>query len=71
MPPGQFLAATWGLYLVDQGHDATRLVERFRSEDTPTAANEFIYKLFLDHAGAFVMGRKMLLGIKRRAQGTD
>ena len=69
VPPGQFLAATWGLYLVDQGHEATRLVERFRLEYTPTAANGFIYKLFLD-AGAFVMGRKMLLGIKHRAEGS-
>ncbi len=68
VPPGQFLAATWGFHLVEQGAESTRLIERFRLEYTPIMANEFIYKLFLE-AGACVMERKMLLGIKRRAEG--
>ena len=67
LPPGQFLAVSWGFYLAEQGSSATRLVERFRLDYTPTAANELIYKLFLE-PGAFVMERKMLLGIKERTE---
>jgi hypothetical protein len=67
IPAGQFLAVSWGFYLVEQAGGATRLVERFRLDYTPTAANELIYKLFLE-LGAFVMERKMLLGIKQRAE---
>ncbi len=67
LPPGQFLAVSWGFYLAEQGNDATRLVERFRLDYTPTGANELIYKLVLE-PGAFVMERKMLLGVKERAE---
>lgn len=67
LPPGQFLAVSWGFYLAEQTGGATRLVERFRLDYTPTLANELIYKLFLE-LGAFVMERKMLLGIKQRAE---
>jgi len=67
LPPGQFLAVSWGFYLAEQAGGATRLVERFRLDYTPTVANELIYKLFLE-LGAFVMERKMLLGIKQRAE---
>jgi hypothetical protein len=67
LPPGQFLAVSWGFYLAEQAGGATRLVERFRLDYTPTLANELIYKLFLE-AGAFVMERKMLLGIQQRAE---
>lgn len=67
LPPGQFLAVSWGFYLAGQAGGATRLVERFRLDYTPTVANEMIYKLFLE-PGAFVMERKMLLGIKQRAE---
>ena len=67
LPPGQFLAVSWGFYLAEQPDGATRLVERFRLDYTPTLANELIYKLFLE-PGAFVMERKMLLGIKQRAE---
>jgi hypothetical protein len=67
LPPGQFLAVSWGFYLDALDGGATRLVERFRLDYTPTAANELIYKLFLE-PGAFVMERKMLLGIKQRAE---
>jgi hypothetical protein len=67
LPPGQFLAVSWGFYLDALDGGATRLVERFRLDYTLTAANELMYKLFLE-PGAFVMERKMLMGIKQRAE---
>lgn len=67
LPPGQYLAVSWGFYLSERTDGATRLVERFRLDYTPTAANHLVYKLFLEF-GAFVMERKMLLGIKQRAE---
>jgi hypothetical protein len=67
LPPGQFLAVSWGFFLAGQAGGATRLVERFRLDYSPTAANALIYKLFLE-PGAFVMERKMLLGIQQRAE---
>ena len=67
LPAGQFLAVSWGFYLGGLAGGATRLVERFRLDYTPTLANELIYKLFLE-LGAFVMERKMLLGNQQRAE---
>ena len=61
VPPGQFLAATWGLYLVDQGHDATRLVERFRLEYTPTAGQR-IYIQALPGCGRLCDGAQDAAG---------
>ncbi len=67
LPAGQYLAVSWGFNLSERAGGATRLVERFRLDYTPTPANELIYKLFLE-PGAFVMERKMLLGIKERVE---
>jgi hypothetical protein len=65
--PGEFLAASWGFYLRQQGAGRTRLVERFRCDFTATPLNHLLYNGFLE-AGAFLMERKMLLGIKERAE---
>jgi hypothetical protein len=58
--------ASWvfGLYSLDETH--TRLVERFRSRWSLTPGG--IFRLILIDPGAFVMERKMLLGIKQRAE---
>jgi len=68
LKPGEYLAASWGFYLVGQGDAATRLVERWRAVYTPTVINAVFYRAFLE-PGAFLMQRKMLLGIKARAEG--
>ena len=65
--PGEYLAASWGFYLFGQGDGATRLVERWRADYTPTVINAVFYRAFLE-PGAFLMQRKMLLGIKARAE---
>lgn len=67
MRPGEFLAASWGFYLREPKPGVTRLVERFRCDFTGTRLNHVVYNGFLE-AGAFVMERKMLLGIKERAE---
>ncbi|MBX2997018.1 MAG: hypothetical protein KF893_00800 [Caldilineaceae bacterium] len=64
---GEFLATSWGFYLFPQTDGATRLVERWRTDWTPTPVNEFVYRGFLEPA-AFVMERKMLLTLKARAE---
>ena len=67
LKPGEYLAASWGFYLVGQADGATRLVERWRADYTPTVMNAVFYRAFLE-PGAFLMQRKMLLGIKARAE---
>jgi len=67
MRPGEYLAASWGFYLLGQADGATRLVERWRADYTPTVLNAAFYRAFLE-PGAFLMQRKMLLGIKARAE---
>jgi hypothetical protein len=64
---GEFLAVTWGFYLFPQEDGTTRLVERWRTDWTPTLINDFGYRGFLE-PGAFVMERKMLLTLKDRAE---
>jgi hypothetical protein len=68
LKPGEFLAASWGFYLFRQADDTTRLVERWRADYTSTVMNTAFYRAFLE-PGAFLMQRKMLLGIKARAEG--
>jgi hypothetical protein len=68
LKPGEYLAASWGFYLAGQADGATRLVERWRADYTPTVMNAVFYRAFLE-PGAFLMQRKMLLGIKARAEG--
>ncbi len=66
--PGEYLAAVWGFYLIGQADGTTRLVERWRADYTPCVKNAVFYRAFLE-PGAFLMQRKMLLGIKARAEG--
>ncbi len=67
MRSGDYLATTWGFFLIAQEDGSTRLVERFRADWNDTSANKFAYRAFIE-PGAFVMERKMLLGIKDRAE---
>lgn len=67
LKPGQYLAVTWGFYLEPQEPGTTRLIERWQSDWNPSPMNTVFYRVFLE-PGAFLMERKMLLGIKERAE---
>jgi len=67
MKPGDFMAVTWGFYLFAEPGETTRLVERFRADWNDAPYNTIFYRAFLE-PGAFVMERKMLLGIKERVE---
>jgi hypothetical protein len=67
MKPGDFLAVTWGFYLLNRGDGATRFIERWKADWNPNLANTIFYRMFLE-PGAFIMERKMMLGIKKRAE---
>jgi hypothetical protein len=68
MNPGDYLAVTWAWYLTPVNETSTRLVERWRGDWNATPQNWLYMRLFLE-PGAFLMERKMLLGIKQRAEG--
>jgi hypothetical protein len=53
--------------LEQAGAGATRLIFRQRLDWSPALANTLMYRVFLEPI-SFVMGRKMLKGIKRRAE---
>jgi hypothetical protein len=67
LKPGDYLAASWGFNLFERVDGATRLVVRFRADWASLPQNAVFYRAFLEPA-AFLMGRKMLLGIKERAE---
>ena len=67
LKPGEYLAAVWGFYLIGQVDGTTRLVERWRADYASSVKNAVFYRAFLE-PGAFLMQRKMLLGIKTRAE---
>lgn len=67
MQPGDFFAVSWAWYLEPINEKITRLIERWRADWNPTAQNQVFMRAFLE-PGAFVMERKMLLGIKERAE---
>lgn len=67
MKPGEFLAVTWGFYLFEREDSTTRFIERWKMDWNPSPVNTFFYRLFLE-PGAFLMERKMMLGIKQRAE---
>jgi hypothetical protein len=58
---------TWGFYLTEVDEDTTRLVVRGRGELKPGLFSLLFNRAVFEPAH-FVMERKMLLGIKRRAE---
>lgn len=68
MNPGDFLAVTWAWYLTPVDEQTTRIVERWRCDWNASPQNWLFMRVFLE-PGAFIMERKMLLGIKKRAEG--
>ncbi|MBI5566660.1 MAG: hypothetical protein HY870_17295 [Chloroflexi bacterium] len=65
--PGDYTAMLWGWHLAAIDDHTTRLVERWLADYGPGLMNTLIYRLFME-PGAFIMQRKMLLGIKHRAE---
>ncbi len=65
--PGDYMAATWGFYLYETQDGRTRLVERWLADWNPSLLNSIFYRFILEPV-AFLMERKMLLGIKERAE---
>lgn len=59
---------SWTFQLVDQPDGRCRLVVRFQCDFDPTLMGRVMYKYALTPVH-FVMERKMLLGIKQRAEG--
>jgi len=57
---------TWGFILEPIADNTTRLIIRFRQEYEPTLGNTITWRVFTDPIN-FVMERKMLQGIKLRA----
>jgi hypothetical protein len=66
--PGDYVTTTWTFYIEPVDEHITRLIERFRSDYNSTPRNAFFYRVILE-PGSFIMERKMLLGIKARAEG--
>jgi hypothetical protein len=64
--PGYF-DVSWAFILSAAGKQATRLISRFRISGRPRLSVQLLYS-FLIEIPHFVMERKMLLGIKRRAE---
>lgn len=65
--PGDYAAMLWGWHLAALDDHTTRLVERWQADYGPGLMNTVMYRLFME-PGAFIMERKMLLGIKQRAE---
>jgi hypothetical protein len=68
LKPGDYVAATWTFYLEPVDERTTRLIERFHSDYNSSRVNTF-FNLVILEPGSFIMERRMLLGIKERAEG--
>jgi hypothetical protein len=67
MRPGDYVDVSWGWYLQAIDDNTTRFVERWRADWSSNPFNFLAYRVFLEPT-AFIMERKMLLGIKARAE---
>lgn len=65
--PGDYFNVVWGWHLEPIDDHSTRVIERWLADWNPNAQNFVFMRAFLE-PGAFIMSRKMLLGIKQRAE---
>jgi hypothetical protein len=65
LQPGEFFNVSWGWFVEPLDGDRTRLIERWRADYAPSY--DVPMRAFMEPS-AFVMQRKMLLGIKERAE---
>ncbi len=66
-PPPEYFSGDQTFYLEPVDRSRTCLIFRMRTDWNPTFVNHFAYRGLVEPI-SFVMGRKMLLNIKRRAQ---
>ncbi len=66
-PPPEYFSGDQTFYLEAFGPQQTRLHFRMRTDWNPTFVNNLAYRGFVEPI-SFVMGRKMLFNIKRRAE---
>ncbi len=64
---GGYMNVAWVFYLESVDVHTTRLIERFRLDWNPSLAVTLANRFLLEPA-SFIMERKMLLGIKQRAE---
>ena len=67
LKPGEYIAVAWIFHVEPVNATTTRLIERFHLDYNNSPQNTVFYRAFLE-PGAFIMERKMLLGIKQRAE---
>jgi hypothetical protein len=65
--PEKYLDLSWVFFLDELDEGTTRLISRWRGDYNPSLGNALIYRVFTEPI-SFVMDRKMLLGIKERAE---
>ena len=70
MRPGDYFHVSWGWFLEAPDDTTTRLIERWRADWNPGLQSELFMRAFLE-PGAFVMERKMLLGVKERVEAAS
>jgi hypothetical protein len=66
--PDDYYVSTWVFFLDKLEEQKTRLISRFRSDYNPRIRNKLLYGPCLVEPISTVMQRKMLLGIKQRAE---
>ena len=66
--PGDYYASTWGFFLDETGDNRTRFISRLRSDYNLRMRNRLFYGTCLLEPISTAMQRKMLLGIKQRAE---
>jgi hypothetical protein len=65
--PGDYMLVNWGFYLRPDPDGSTRLIERWLADWNASPFNSVVYRAFME-PGAFIMERRMLLGIKERTE---
>jgi len=65
--PEKFMNIGWGFYLQEVGENRTRFLSRWLTDYDPSLLNKIAVNLFLEPVG-FVMGRRMLIGTRQRAE---
>lgn len=68
--PAEHFATTWLFYLEELEEGTTRLISRYRLDYEPRLGNELAYRGLVEPIST-VMQRKMLLGIKERAEARN
>lgn len=67
---GDYMNATWVFHLEPMDAHTTRLIERFCLDWNPKLSVTLANRCLLEPA-SFIMERKMLMGIKQRAERSD